>query len=247
MTVLFSEMRSLGRLGRHGTQSWREQARSRLFEPFLPWHENLKFKTSEMAVQELKSSAIEVILHSWSFQERRDFGGLGEAESPGLPPGPAPKGAGSPVGTWLCPYASCLGTRSRRRERINPLPLGCTITVQQKRRDGRPLPGTQPNPDSASSAAQTPKPWGPAVHPARLAARAPGPHFRAVRVAGASPALRLGKALEGPRELQSNRPGLRSLPVGLSQRNKSTVKILATLCPESLGLTRVPRIIRILS
>lgn len=74
-----------------------------------------------MAVQEqLKSSAIEVILHSWSFQQRKDFGGLGEAESSGLPPGPAPKGAGSPLGTWLCPYASCLGTRSRRRARKKP-------------------------------------------------------------------------------------------------------------------------------
>lgn len=51
----------------------------------------------------------------------------------------------------------------------------------------------------------------------------------------------------GSRELPPNQPGLQSCPVGLSHRNKSTIKIFATLCLESLGLTRVPRIIRILT
>ena len=39
--------------------------------------------------------------------KEKTFGGLEEAKSSGLPLGPAPKSAGSPVGTWWAPHASC--------------------------------------------------------------------------------------------------------------------------------------------
>ena len=57
-------------------------------------------------------------------------------------------------------------------------------------------------------------------------------------------ALRLRKAAEGQKESNLIDQACR---VAQLAYHISTVKILATLCPESLGLTRKPRIIRILS
>lgn len=158
---------------------------------------------------------------------------------PSLPAsrGPAPKGAGSPVGTWRSCYAPLLGrwVQQTREKKPSPLPPGSTTTWRRTPRGGRPLPGIQPNLDSASSAAKTPKPRSLAVHLSRLPALGPRtlPSFWR-----GSPWLPLRKAPGGPRDLRPNRPGPHSLPVDL--RNKPTIKILATFCLESPGLTRVP-------
>lgn len=89
----------------------------------------------------------------------------------------------------------------------------CLLSIRRKRRDGRPLSRTQPNPDSVSLAASS-QALGTRGAPRAPSTRAPGPHFLVRGVAGTSPALRLRKALGGPRELQINRPGLHSRPVG---------------------------------
>lgn len=57
-------------------------------------------------------------------------------------------------------------------------------------------------------------------------------------------ALRLRKAVEGQESSNLIDQACRVAPLAC---HIPTVEILATLCPESLGLTRKPRIIRILS
>lgn len=65
-------------------------------------------------------------------------------------------------------------------------------------------------------------------------------------MAGASLALRSGKA-RGAQESSGLTHQACMVAQGPVARNKATIKSFAPLCLESLGLTRVPRIIRILT
>lgn len=89
-----------------------------------------------------------------------------------------------------------------REEKPSSLPPGSAITWRRTPRGGRPLPGIQPNLDSASLAAKIPKPCKLAAHLSRFPPLAPRPPLRDFGVADAKPCA--WKARGGSGELWPN-------------------------------------------
>lgn len=191
-----------------------------------------------MATQgQRRSSTVEVLLRAWSFQERRDRRGVGLPSVFRLPAGRPQRAQGAQWGRGGPAARLCSGGGFSRRARKSPhlcLPAPQEPGGERPEAAGpslgfnptwiQPLrPQKLPSPAASPCTSRGFQRWGPRTLPS---------FWRG------SPWLPLRKARGGPRDLRPNRPGPHSLPVDL--RNKPTIKILATFCLGSPGLTRVP-------